>query len=189
MKKFISGAIAGVILTVSTSAFAATMKTINASYNVNKLVVNGVDTGKGSTAFISGGTTYVPLRTISDALGQSINWDSATKTIYINSSSTGGATLEEPTDIPSVNNNSITTPAITAPATNPATNRKFISEEQAKNAAIKAVGGGKVIYIKSDLYDMDDIPDYDVKVMKGGRIYEVEINALTGAVIDFDIDD
>lgn len=202
MKKFFAGTLAGAILATSVSAIAATgvVKTINASYSVNKLVVNGVDTGKGSTAFISGGTTYVPLRTVSDALNQDIKWDSATKTIYINSKgvTTGGPTLEEPTDLPSANSPVtlpsqppvVTSPPVTQPPVGNGTwnGQKLVSINQAKNAAIKAVGGGNVIWEESDIYEQDDIPTYDFKIKKDNLIYEVEVNALTGVVIDFDID-
>ncbi|MDE6357191.1 MAG: hypothetical protein K2L15_01220 [Eubacteriales bacterium] len=182
MKKFISGIIVGTVLATSVSVFAATIKTINASYSVNKLIVNGVDTGKGNTAFISQGTTYVPLRTVSDALGQDIKWDSSTKSIYINSKS-NSPVLEEPTDIPSISN----------PTTNTTTGgtwngQKLITMATAESAAIKAVGGGTVIVRKADIYEYDELPTYDFKISKNGIIYEVEINALNGVVVDYDID-
>ena len=191
MKKFISGIIAGVVLTTSISVFAATVKTINASYSVNKLIVNGVDTGKGNTAFISQGTTYVPLRTVSDALGQDIRWDSTTKTIYINSKN-NITTIEEPKDIPSI---SVPTTDTNIQVTVPITNgngtwngQKIVSMSTAESAALKAVGGGTVILREADVYEYDELPTYDFKISKGGVIYEVEVNALNGAVIDFDID-
>lgn len=182
MKKFISGIIAGVMVTTSMSVIAATgVKTLQAHFSVDKLIVNGVDTGKGNSAFISNGTTYVPLRTISDTLGNEISWDSSTKTIYINSGGTQ-TNLGEPTDLPPVINNTQNT--VTVPS-----GKKFITEQQAKNAAVKAVGGGTVIWIKQDLYDDDLSPDYEIKIKKGNRIYEVEVDAITGTVKDFEIDD
>ncbi len=182
MKKFFIGIFTGAILATSFSAIASSgiIKTINASYSVNKLIVNGVDTGKGSTAFISEGTTYVPLRTVSDALGADIKWDPATKNIQINSK--GGAVLEEPTDLPVVNQPSVTLPG--------ANNKMFIGEEKAKQIAINKFGG-KVIEFKADLYDddNDDVPNYEIKVRNGNKIYEVDINAITGAIISFDLED
>lgn len=184
MKKFISGIVAGIVLTTSISVFASSIRTISASYSVNKLVVNGVDTGKGNTAFISQGTTYVPLRTISDALGQDIRWDSSSKTIYINSN--GASNVEYPTDIPST---SAPTPTPTPAATGGTWNgKKIISMATAESAAIRSIGGGTVVTRKADIYDADDIPTYDFKISKGGRIYEISINALTGAVTDYDLD-
>ena len=203
MKKFIAGITAGVVLATSVSAIAATVQNIKASYSVSKLIVNGVDTGKGSSCFISEGTTYVPLRVIAEALNQDISWDSATKTIYINSKDSTTDVIEEPTDLPATN----TTTGKTNNTTNKTANSiydtsSFITEEQAKAAAIEAVGGGTAIYVKEDFYDddyyyaystgdfsgRDNVPHYEIKVQYDNRIYEVEINAKTGSVIDFDID-
>ncbi len=182
MKKFISGLLIGGIITTSVTAFAANVVNIPATYSVKRLVVNGVDTGKGSSAFVSNGTTYVPLRTVSDALGHEISWDSNTKTIYINTGS-GNTNNGEPTDLPATNGGNTTT-------NNNGTwnGQKLISIETAKNAAIKAVSGGSVIWQESDIDDDDDLPTYDFKIKKDNKIYEVEVNALNGSVIDFDID-
>lgn len=196
MKKFISGLVIGGLITTSVTAFAATAVTMQAVYSVQKLVVNGVDTGKGNTAFVSNGTTYVPLRTISDALGNEIAWDSNTKTIYINSKNSTN-TSGEPTDLPTTNGSTVTTPQVT-PSTPSTTvqntgngywnGKKLIDITTAQNAAIKAVGGGTVVWKEADVYEYDEIPTYDFKIKKDNRIYEVEINALDGSVKDFDID-
>lgn len=191
MKRFISGIIIGAMVTTSVTALAATAKNIQAIYSVKSLVVNGVDTGKGNTAFVSGGTTYVPLRTVSDALGHDISWDSNTKTIYINTNNSN-STNGDPTDLPPVSSTVTTTPTISTPTTSIGNGtwngQKLISINTAQNAAIKAVGGGSVIWKEADVYEYDDLPTYDFKIMKNNRVYEVEINALTGAVKDFDID-
>lgn len=188
MKKFISGLLIGGMVMTSATAFAANVVNMKATYSVKSLVVNGVDTGKGNTAFVSNGTTYVPLRTISDALGNEISWDSSTKTIYINSNDTS-TNNGEPTDLP----NAQTLPNLpnsqTLPNNGNSWNGKnLVGVETAKSAAIKAAGGGGVIWQEEDIYDYDDMPTYDFKIKNGNRIYEVEINALTGKVKDFDID-
>ena len=163
MKKFISGLVIGGIIMTSATAFAANVVNMQAVYSVKSLIVNGVDTGKGSSAFVSNGTTYVPLRTVSDALGHEISWDSNTKSIYIN---TGSGTTNggngEPTDLPPTNSGATTAPAPTpAPTPTPSVNnggswngQKLISMETAQNAAIKAVGGGNVIWKEADIYDV-----------------------------------
>ncbi len=179
MKKFLTGLLVGGILTTSITAFAATAVNIKAVYSIKKLVVDGVDTGKGSSAFVSNGTTYVPLRTVSDALGHKISWDSSTKTIYINKEDDASF---EPTDLPPVSGN---LPSINVEQSG---SSKLIGIENAKKAAIKAVGGGQVISSKSDIYDIDDVPKYEFKIRHNNRIYEVDINALTGVVMDFDQD-
>ncbi len=66
--------------------------------------------------------------------------------------------------------------------------KSLIGLEKAKQVAINTVGGGEVIYHEEDIYDIDDAPTYDFKIKKGTRVYEVEIDALTGVVNDYDID-
>lgn len=191
MKKFISGLVIGGLVTTSVTAFAATAVNMQAVYSVKRLIVNGVDTGKGNTAFVSNGTTYVPLRTVSDALGNEISWDSNTKTIYINSKN-GTTTSGEPTDLPTTSGSTSTTQTPSTPVQNNGNGywngQKLIDITTAQNAAIKAVGGGTVIWKEADVYEYDDMPTYDFKIQKNNRIYEVEINALNGSVKDFDID-
>lgn len=190
MKKFISGLLIGGIITTSVTAFASNVINLQATYSVKRLVVNGVDTGKGNAAFVSNGTTYVPLRTVSDALGHDISWDSNTKTIYINTGNenTGNG---EPTDLPTSNGGNNVAPPVANPPVNNSNNfngQKLISIQTARNAAIKAVGGGNVIWEEADIYDIDDLPTYDFKIRNNKKVYEVEVNALDGTVIDFDID-
>lgn len=54
-----------------------------------KLVVNGVEvtpTDAAGTAvepFTSNGTTYLPVRAVANALGQAVEWDGETRTVYI----------------------------------------------------------------------------------------------------------
>lgn len=195
MKKFISGLLIGSIIATSVTAFATNVVNMQATYSVKRLVVNGVDTGKGNAAFVSNGTTYVPLRTVSDALGHDISWDSNTKTIYINTGN-GNTGNGEPTDLPASNGgNNVAPPVATPPVATPPVNngnsfngQKLVSIQTARNAALKAVGGGKVIWEESDIYDIDDLPTYDFKIRNNRRVYEVEVNALDGTVIDFDID-
>lgn len=91
----ISGFICGFLvatLLFSTAAvgFASTgSKSITAVYNNIKLYVDQkLITPKdaaGNTVepFIYNGTTYLPVRAVADALGQSVSWDNSTKSVYI----------------------------------------------------------------------------------------------------------
>ena len=45
--------------------------------------------GNDLEAFIYEGTTYVPLRTVGEALGAEVSWDKDAKIVYINSEKTG----------------------------------------------------------------------------------------------------
>ncbi len=66
-----------------------TEKFLEVAYTDIKVVVNGKPTtprdsdGTPVKPFISSGTTYLPVRSISNALGQNVDWDSDTSTIYI----------------------------------------------------------------------------------------------------------
>lgn len=59
---------------------------------------------------------------------------------------------------------------------------KFISKAQAKQIALDAVGGGKVLLSVLDKKDNPATWSIDVRAAKGGE-FEVKINALSGAVI------
>lgn len=98
-KDFIKGVAAGCALSAvlgGAAVFADAMSTqIEAVYNNIKLVVNGEKItpkdANGNTVepFISGGTTYLPVRAIANALGQEVDWDGDTNTVYIGSKKMG----------------------------------------------------------------------------------------------------
>ena len=75
MKKFIMGLIVGIII--------ATTLTVGAASSINIFVNDKeINTEK---AFISEGTTMVPLRVIAEALEFNVKWDEETRSIYITS--------------------------------------------------------------------------------------------------------
>ena len=70
----------------------------------------------------------------------------------------------------------------------PIVKSKYISQDKAIEIGLKKVGGGsKLIKVKSDL--KDNPPKYELKITLGNYEYELEIHAITGAVIDFDKDE
>ena len=71
MKKFISGALTGAVLT-STIAFAASYVAQDATF---KVFVNGKEFTSDPPALVVEGRTYLPLRAIGDALGVPVNWN------------------------------------------------------------------------------------------------------------------
>ncbi|MCL1880418.1 MAG: PepSY domain-containing protein [Actinomycetia bacterium] len=74
------------------------------------------------------------------------------------------------------------TPAIAAPSSG----AKMISTAAMKKIAVKKAGGGKVYNIKR-AYD-DGRLEYDVVVVRGYKKYELEFDAYTGKLRDYDID-
>lgn len=89
MKKFIAGFVLGALLFGGIGAYAATQQeTIEITRNVRKLVIsgNGYETKSyemGDNMFMSGGTTYVPLRFLVDTFNHFVDWDNREKTAHI----------------------------------------------------------------------------------------------------------
>lgn len=65
---------------------------------------------------------------------------------------------------------------------------KYLSKKEAIEIAVSKVGmGAKVIEVDQSLDD--NPPKYEIELILGAYEYEVEIHAITGAIIDFDKDD
>lgn len=64
--------------------------------------------------------------------------------------------------------------------------KEYIGHERAKQIALKRTGGGHVVKAE---FDMDDgIPVYEVEIMKDEFEYEIKVHALTGKILEFDVD-
>lgn len=88
LKSYLTGVISTILVTaliLSVSAAAIT-KTLNATYKDIKISVNGNTitpkdaTGKVVEPFIVDGSTYLPVRSVAEAVGYEVEWDSATST-------------------------------------------------------------------------------------------------------------
>jgi len=73
----------GALLFGAIGAYAATKETIEINRNVRKLVINGNSYEIGDQMFTSGGTTYVPLRFLSETFNHIVEWDNQAKTAYV----------------------------------------------------------------------------------------------------------
>lgn len=77
------------VLFVSPVFAEAIKQNINVVYNNIKIVVDGKIivpedvNGNIVEPFIYNGTTYLPVRAVSQALGKDVDWDEKTKTVYI----------------------------------------------------------------------------------------------------------
>lgn len=78
------------IFTMTLTAFGSVVtQTITAYYNDIKIYVNDKMiepkdvSGKVVEPFIYDGTTYLPLRALAEALGQDVEWDGDTYSVYI----------------------------------------------------------------------------------------------------------
>lgn len=92
MKNLLTGIIVGIILSISVSSFACSggKGTLECVINASKIFVNGNDISKSVKSEVKSinvnGTTFVPLRAISENLDDvGVYYDSKTKRIDINS--------------------------------------------------------------------------------------------------------
>jgi hypothetical protein len=83
-KGFLSGVVVLSVLLSGTIVYAAGGTTIEVFFNNIKIMVDGVEKQPaGVKPFIYEGSTYVPLRFVSDALGKEIGWNEKTQTVWI----------------------------------------------------------------------------------------------------------
>jgi hypothetical protein len=83
-KGFLSGVAVLSVLLSGTIVYAAGGTTIEVFFNNIKIMVDGVEKqpAKGKP-FVYEGSTYIPLRFVSDALGKEIGWNGETQTVWI----------------------------------------------------------------------------------------------------------
>ena len=63
----------------------------------------------------------------------------------------------------------------------------LISADEAKSIALALTEGGTIIEIELEI--KKDKAEYEIEIMKDNKTYEIEIDAYTGKVLDFDIED
>lgn len=85
-----------VIMISIVPAFSATgSQTLKATYNNIKIVIDGETitprdaSGKIVEPFLVGGTNYLPVRAMCEAIGYNVEWDGATQTVYVWSGGNG----------------------------------------------------------------------------------------------------
>ncbi len=101
LKKFISGIIVGTIISITSIGVFATSQSYTLTKSDSPIIVDNVQYVSQELPIMNyEGSTYVPLRAISEMLGAEVNWNNDTRTIEIVSSN-------NTTSI--VNNNSQTT--------------------------------------------------------------------------------
>lgn len=95
MKWNIKGFFSGCVVTaalfglIGTATATVGQKTVNVDYNNIKVTLDGnsidlVDANGASVEpFSIDGTTYLPVRAVSNALGLDVNWDSTTSTVIL----------------------------------------------------------------------------------------------------------
>ena len=92
MKGFLIGAITTAVLVCGYSAFSETIdKVLTATFKDIKIIINGYEltptdvNGNPVEPFVIDGTTYLPVRAISEAVGYDVDWDYDTNTVILSS--------------------------------------------------------------------------------------------------------
>ena len=167
-KGFVSGLLMTVLLlAMCLSVSAAANRTIQVEDGI-KITLNGSAmtprdvSGKEVPVFLYEGTTYVPARAISEALGLNVSFNSATRTVVLTSKSGTGTTSQGTTQ------------------------SNYITADRAKEIALAEVPGGTVSKCQLDRDDGRLV--YEVEVYSGTTEYDFEIDAQTGSILSRDVD-
>lgn len=171
-KGFVSGLLMTVlVLSMCLSVSAAANRTIQVEDGI-KITLNGSDmtprdvTGKVVPVFLYEGTTYVPARAISEALGLNVSFNSATRTVVLSNKSSTGTTSQG-----------------TAQS-------GYITADRAKEIALADAGlsASSVVFIRAQQDWEDGRAVYEVEFYSGNTEYDYEIDAITGAIRSADRD-
>lgn len=171
-KGFVSGLLMTVlVLSMGLSVSAAANRTIQVEDGI-KITLNGSDmtprdvTGKVVPVFLYEGTTYVPARAISEALGLNVSFNSATRTVVLSNKSSTGTTSQG-----------------TAQS-------GYITADRAKEIALADAGlsASSVVFIRAQQDWEDGRAVYEVEFYSGNTEYDYEIDAITGAIRSADRD-
>ena len=111
--------------------------------------------------FTIDGTTYLPLASISKALGMDVRWDADTNTVILNTKGTGTTAAES-----------------------------YIGVERAKEIALKDAGlsASQVSFVRAGLDWDNGRMEYEVEFWKDNVEYDYEIDAYTGTILHWDYD-
>ena len=111
--------------------------------------------------FTIDGTTYLPLASISKALGMDVRWDADTNTVILNTKGTGTTAAES-----------------------------YIGVERAKEIALKDAGlsASQVSFVRAGLDWDNGRMEYEVEFWKDNVEYDYEIDAYTGEILSYDYD-
>lgn len=168
------------LLTAGAAAASAVRQTITAQLRPDITVeLNGskqaLQDSQGNPIYpISyNGSTYLPIRAIGETMGLTVDWDSATQTVdlvgEVASSSNPGNT-----DLPTTGSDGET----------------YIGRAKAKAIALADAGLAEsgVTFIRVDMDRDDGRWVYELELRDGRTEYECDINAVTGVILDWEVD-
>lgn len=171
--KFIAALALVCAVVLGVAAAAGTSRQITATLRPDITVqVDGVNqaitdsNGNEAAPIIYNGTTYLPVKSIGQILGQSVTWDGKTNTVNI------------------TNPNTPSTPVSTPSSAD------LIGEAEAKEIALNhaKLSASDVTFIQSKLDWENGRRVYDVEFYSGSKEYDYEIDAKTGEILSYDYD-
>ena len=177
MKKngFWKGFGSGLILTVlivalGVTATATSRRSIQVEDGVG-ITLNGAKftprdaDGKEVSVFLYNGTTYVPVRAISEAMGMDVSFNSATRTVVL---TTADRTASQQGST--------------------AASGDYISADRAKQIALNDAGvkESAAVFLRANLDWDDGRMKYEVEFYSGNTEYDYDIDAVTGAILSSD---
>ena len=142
--------------------------------------------GKQVPVFLYNGTTYVPVRAISEAMGMDVSFNSATRTVQLTTADRTGAILSSDREL---ENFQIWNNGTSRPSGNGSNSSSgdYITAERAQQIALAETPSGSTV-VKCQ-FDWDDgRAQYEVEIRNGWTEYEFEIDAVTGTIFSRDID-
>lgn len=121
--------------------------------------------GKQVSAFLYNGTTYVPVRAISEAMGMDVSFNSATRTVVL---TTADRTASQQGASSASGN--------------------YISADRAKQIALNDAGvkESSAVFLRANLDWDDGRMKYEVEFYSGTTEYDYDIDAVTGAILSSD---
>lgn len=152
-------------------------KTAYLNYNNMKVTLNGQtlnlkdSNGNPVEPFTIDGTTYLPLASVSQALGVNVAWDGTTNTVILTTSSAGNTTTN------------------TTNTTNTTTTQN-IGMDKAKQIALNHAGltASQATFFKTMLDWENGKQVYDIEFYSGNKEYDYEIDMATGTILSYDYD-
>jgi len=165
----------GLVLTVLIAALCVTATAtskrsiqvedgIGISINGAKFTTRDAD-GKKVPVFLYNGTTYVPVRAISEAMGMDVSFNSATRTVQL---TTADRTASQQGASSASGN--------------------YISADRAKQIALNDAGvkEANAVFLRANLDWDDGRMKYEVEFYSGTTEYDYDIDAVTGAILSSD---
>ena len=178
MKKsgFWKGFGSGLILTVlvvalCVTATATSKRSIQVEDGIG-ITLNGATfiprsaNGKQVSVFLYNGTTYVPVRAISEAMGMDVSFNSATRTVVLTTADRTASQQQGTT----------------------ASTGNYITVERAKQIALNDAGVAEAnaVFLRANLDWDDGRMQYEVEIYSGNTEYDYDIDAVTGAILSSD---